>query len=340
MYADHADYVFQVSYYLGTLFNALLYGVELVIYCASVHIIIRCGAKPMRSRGARFLLAFSTGLLLLTTVWAAIEASLGQRMWIANPNYPGGSAEYLAKNAPMGYKIAGSAAAVVLNMMTDGLLLYRCYVVWADVRVIIFPLFLYLSTVPLGILALFVNAVESNARLWLGGMQPYTLAYTSVAISSNLLVSALICVRILFLARHTRAALGDEAAHMYTNAVALVVESALAYAVCGVVYVVVLAVQSSMSVMFASCYVMFTCLASQMIVLRVLMGRAWTQEAVARSTTRIQFTTVIVVACPSSDATQNSHESGIGHSRVPIELWTDAELASCDDHGDLIERKP
>ncbi|EJF62052.1 hypothetical protein DICSQDRAFT_136160 [Dichomitus squalens LYAD-421 SS1] len=336
MYVDHADYVFQVSYYLGTLFNALLYGIELVIYIASVHMVMRRGAKPMRSQGTRFLLVFSTGLLLLTTIWGAVEASLGRRMWIANPNYSGGSAVYLAKNAPMGYKIAGSAAAVVLNLMTDGLLLYRCYVVWADVRVIILPCFLYLSTVPLGILTLFVNAVRSEPRLWLGGMQPYTLAYTSVAISSNLLVSALICARILFLARHTRAALGDEAAHMYTNAVALVVESALAYAVCGVVYVVFLAVQSPMSVMFASFYVMFTCLASQMIVLRVLMGRAWTQEAVAHSTTRIQFTTAIVVACPSFDATQNSLESRNGHSRVPIDLWTDAELASSDDHGDSI----
>ena len=84
------------------------------------------------------------------------------------------------------------------------------------------------------------------------------LAYTSVGIALNFLVSTLICIRIFLLAKHLKAALGEGAAHVYTNTAAMIIESALPYTLAGVVYVVVLGMHSSTTMLFMSIYVLFT----------------------------------------------------------------------------------
>ena len=61
------------------------------------------------------------------------------------------------------------------------------------------------------------------------------------------------------------------------------------------------------------------CLSPQMIILRVLMGHAWTPDAVTRSTAGMQLTTAIEV-CPH--IVNSSLEPGVGHRRATIELRT------------------
>ena len=53
------------------------------------------------------------------------------------------------------------------------------------------------------------------------------LAYTSVGITLNFLVSTLICIRIFLLAKHLKAALGEGAAHVYTNTAAMIISHPL-----------------------------------------------------------------------------------------------------------------
>ncbi|KAJ2973934.1 hypothetical protein NUW54_g11974 [Trametes sanguinea] len=137
--------VFQNAFYVGNNFNAILYGVELVLYFASVWLILQARGRTSK-RSDRLFLFFSTGLLLMITIYVAVQAVFGQEMWIVNANYPGGSAQYLADNAAIWYETLGSAASVVLNLMSDGLLIYRTYIVWSDWRVAIFPSILYFGS--------------------------------------------------------------------------------------------------------------------------------------------------------------------------------------------------
>ena len=62
--------------------------------------------------------------LSLVTIFLATFSVFGQEMWILHPDYPGGSAAYLADNAAVWYQTMGSAASVVLNLMSDGLLVW------------------------------------------------------------------------------------------------------------------------------------------------------------------------------------------------------------------------
>ncbi|OSC98586.1 hypothetical protein PYCCODRAFT_1439097 [Trametes coccinea BRFM310] len=284
--------IFQNCYYVGNNFNAILYGVELVLYFLSVRIIWT--SRDRRSSDHRFFLCFSTGLLLMITIYVAVQAVFGQEMWIVNADYPGGSAAYLAEYAAVWYQTLGSAASIVLNLMSDGLLIYRCYIVWGDIRVILFPALLYLATAALGILTCYVSG-SPNADFFVGKAQQVALSYSSVVIGLNVIVSTLICARIFFLASRMRGALGYEAAKAYTGAAALIVESALPYTLFGIAYVVSLGLNSPTSILFLSIYVMFTCISPQMIVLRVLMGRAWSRDSATKTATRtgVQFSTDI-----------------------------------------------
>ena len=125
-------------------------------------------------------------------------------------------------------------------------------------RVVTLPLVLYLTTFPLGILTLYVSATQDDTNLFSGATRRFALAYTSLVISFNLLVSTLICTRILFLAKRVKATLGKDAASVYTNTAALLVKSALPYTLFGVAYVATLGTNSPVSVLFLSLYVMFT----------------------------------------------------------------------------------
>ncbi|KAI9068958.1 hypothetical protein FKP32DRAFT_1641584 [Trametes sanguinea] len=269
--------IFQNAYYVGNNFNAILYGVELVLYFASVWLILQARGRTSK-RSDRLFLFFSTGLLLMITIYVAVQAVFGQEMWIVNANYPGGSGQYLADNAAIWYQTLGSAASVVLNLMSDGLLIYRTYVVWSDWRVAIFPSILYFGTAALGILTCYTSGVP-NSDFFLGKAADIALAYSSVVIGLNFTCSMLICGRILWVAKRMEATLGREVSKTYTGAASLIVESMLPYTCFGIAYVVTLGINSPMSIFFLSVYVMFTCVSPQMIILRVLMGRGWTREA-------------------------------------------------------------
>ena len=116
---------------------------------------------------------------------------------------------------------------------------------------------LYLASAPLGILATYGTGLRESDLL-VGAGQKFVLAYTSVGITLNFLVSTLICVRIFLLTKHLKAALGEGAAHVYTNTAAVIIESALPYTLAGIVYVVVLGMHSSTTMLFMSVYVLFT----------------------------------------------------------------------------------
>ena len=94
-----------------------------MLYFASVWLILNGRERGSGGkRSDKLFLFFSTGLLVMITIYVAVQAVFGQEMWIVNADYPGGNGQYLADNAAVWYQTLGSAASVVLNLMSDGLL--------------------------------------------------------------------------------------------------------------------------------------------------------------------------------------------------------------------------
>ena len=94
-------------------------GIVLVLY----YMVLRqvC-ALQKRTAADTFLTCFCTAIVLLNTVYWTTQVYFGQMMWIVHADYPGGSAQFLADNAAVWYETLGTAASVVLNLMSDSLL--------------------------------------------------------------------------------------------------------------------------------------------------------------------------------------------------------------------------
>ncbi|KAI0631495.1 hypothetical protein C8Q77DRAFT_1035889, partial [Trametes polyzona] len=264
--------VFQNAYYVGNNFNAIIYGIELVVYAMTIRALRHGRRTQSTSRGVSvktFLIVFSTILLLLNTVFVVTEALFGEEMWIVHADYPGGHDAYLADFASVWYQTWGTAASILLNLLSDALLIYRCYIIWGDVRVVLFPIVHYLATFALGIAQLIASGVP-HSNYFAGLAQTLGTAYTSTIISLEVIVTALICVRLLPRARGR----APEPPCSQPRVAAVFVESMLLSTLCGVAYLVPFALGSDLSVFFLSIYVMSTCLAPQLIILRIASGRA------------------------------------------------------------------
>lgn len=84
------------------------------------------------------------------------------------------------------------------------------------------------------------------------------MSYTSCVISLNLIVSGLICGRIVYKGRTIARHIGFDVGRDYVTAAAILVESAALYALTGVAYVVAFALNSQLEIFFLSVYVMMT----------------------------------------------------------------------------------
>ncbi|KAI0710880.1 hypothetical protein C8Q76DRAFT_811128 [Earliella scabrosa] len=313
--------IFQNAFYIGNTFNSILYGVELMLYFGTIWLILNNKGRRTKNRDMR-LFVFSTVLLLMITIYVAVQAVFGEKMWIVHADYPGGSAQYLADNVAVWYETLGSAASVVLNLMSDGLLIYRTYVVWSNWRIVIFPSILYFGTAALGILTCYTSGVP-DSNFFLGTAAQIALSYSSLVIGLNFTCSTLICTRILWVAKRMEQTLGREVAKTYTGAASLIIESMLPYTLFGIAYVATLGVNHPTSIFFLSVYVMFTCISPQMIVVRVLLGRGWTKDAT--TTMIVQFTSGPV---PSENGLQFTY--GTDATAINLRSLAKSDISSHD----------
>ncbi|OAX40744.1 hypothetical protein K503DRAFT_864362 [Rhizopogon vinicolor AM-OR11-026] len=297
--------LFQNSFYVGNTFNGILYGVQLVLYFNTMRVYFERSSKY----GPRdmFYMIFSTVSLFLNTIFVATQSILGQETWIINVSYPGGAAAYLVAHVSAWYQTMGSTASILLQLMTDGLLIYRCFIVWSGSRrVIIIPSVFWAVSFVFGILEL-VTSGSPNGEFFVGLAAHVGVVYFSATIVLNVITTCLICGRIMFYARRMQDQLGAEISKAYFTAVAIVIESALPYTLFGIAFLVSFGLQSDISILFLSLYSMFTCISPQMLILRVARQRAWDIETTqSKPMTTLDFATRSA-AEPRSSAFENDN---------------------------------
>ncbi|KAF9240375.1 hypothetical protein BU15DRAFT_73969 [Melanogaster broomeanus] len=143
--------------------NWMLAGIEITLYFNTMKLLWR--RKEKDPKATRFYMIYSTASFFLITIFLVVEAMFGQEMWIINANFPGGSAAYLATYAAVWYQTMGTTASVILQLMSDGVLIYRCFVVWNNMYLLIFPCILWVATLILGIFELYTSGSPSgNAK--------------------------------------------------------------------------------------------------------------------------------------------------------------------------------
>jgi len=165
-------------------------------------------------------------------------------------------------------------ATIVLQQMTDGLMMYRARLVWDSYRVIIIPFILWVVTLATGIVLCWASFFPGN-YITIEPEVRYALAYFSISVFLNVTLTTLICARILLHARKVKKHIGAEYTSPYLSIVIIFVESALLYTLSGIMFLISLAIGSPIGFIFLRVYTLVAAISPQMLILRVARGIAW-----------------------------------------------------------------
>ncbi|KAF8172522.1 hypothetical protein K438DRAFT_1851339 [Mycena galopus ATCC 62051] len=195
--------------WVGTFF----YGIYLVLFCICMYILLHRPFSPGNTVllvTATALFTFSTILIVLILVLVTAEI------------------EELASIPSDSIQNAAYIIYAINNSIADGLLIYRCYVVWNhDWRVIVLPVMLLIASTACG-LDVFLDATPQFA----------------VILATNFLATGLTAGRIWWISHHARAYLGAAAQRRYAAAIALVVESGMLYSATILAFLIVISFPS------------------------------------------------------------------------------------------------
>ncbi|KAF8443932.1 hypothetical protein L210DRAFT_3476449 [Boletus edulis BED1] len=277
---------FQNSFYVGINIENILYGIELVLYLKTMAILLN--HKGALKKSNLFYALFSSVMVFSVTVWVATSAIFGQNMWLLDSDFPGGPDAYWSKNISAWYMDWSMTAVIILQLMTDGLMIYRCWIMWDSNLAVVVPSFLWFATLVLGVLVDWASS-SPGGDFFTGVASQLGLAYYTVSVFLNTTLTCMICYCIVRHGRKVREHLGHEYASSYFAVATLVVESVLPYTLSGIAFLVSLGVGSPTSVAFISVYFLMMCISPQMLILRVIVGRAWDSDTFKGPSSTVKF---------------------------------------------------
>ncbi|KAF7362566.1 hypothetical protein MVEN_00604900 [Mycena venus] len=193
----------SISIFVGTFF----YGIYLVLFCICIYI-LRNRPRP----GNTVLLVTAIALFTLSTVQAVINLVLG-------------AAEIDYLDIPQhNINRAGGIIYGVNNIIADGLVIYRCFVIWdRNIRIVILPMLMLVVTSVFGV---DIKLPENP--------------YFALSLATNVLVTALTAGRIWWVCRQSRLCrkFRTEDQKRCVSAISILVESGLLYSAAVLAYLV------------------------------------------------------------------------------------------------------
>jgi len=169
------------------------------------------------------------------------------------------------------------------NWMADGLLLYRCYVIYAmNIWVIAFPCVVFLASVSMGITFIYQTS-QPNSSVWNSVAIDFGLPYFSISIGLNTLLTLLIVVRLTMHSRNVRTAMGapSGATGLYRAIITMLIESSALYAVNSLLFIGPWGAGSHAADIFLPILAETQVIAPFLIIRRVANHSALTSDSVA-----------------------------------------------------------
>ncbi|KAI0352377.1 hypothetical protein OH77DRAFT_1409351 [Trametes cingulata] len=259
------------SLYVVNNLNAILYGVEPTL----CFMILRQLAHTRRPTNQdKFLVTFSTQLLILNTVYWATQSYFGQELCTVHADYPGGGNADLQDNAAVWYLTWGSATLMISQLMAGILMMFRLALIWDKDSITTAPAILWFGSFG-SCLGLLYESGSPHGNPLAGNATKFGVAWNLFTFSFNVIVTTLICGRIIYTRR--RLSRMDEESKAYIAAVAISVESALPLTLGNLAFIMAYVMGSDVAIAF-SWYSMFTAISPQLIVHRILTRQAWHKD--------------------------------------------------------------
>ncbi|KAF7376505.1 hypothetical protein MSAN_00066500 [Mycena sanguinolenta] len=176
------------------------YGIQLTLW---VNCALFLWKRGKHSRLSMLLLIYMTTMLLIESLFVAVQARTVQFIYIDNRNYPGGPWAFFLASQKAAINVIFYATLFLLTFLSDLLVLWRCWIIWAASgkhnlawAVITFPIILLAASFVMGTLWT-LESSHPALSMYNALPQAYGTAYYALSLGSNIILTLLIIGRLI-----------------------------------------------------------------------------------------------------------------------------------------------
>jgi len=279
------DYLLDKTFLASSYLSGMGFGAQFIVYLSCMQILWR--KKPRRYL-TNFLMMYTTMLCIMNILFTGMTYLGAQLAYVNNRNFPGGVLAFIGASEVLPTNVLSITTLVLINNMCDGLLWWRCRLIWSISTstliancVMLFPALMLAASLGMGIF--FDIRTAAPAGLYGDQTAKIGLAYFTISLSLNIILTLMISYRILRYQRVIRRSLGDEYSKTYTTITSMFVESAAIYSVLSIALLVTFALNSPLNQIWLGLAPGVQSITSYLIILRVADGRAWSSAALSKS---------------------------------------------------------
>ncbi|RDB26406.1 hypothetical protein Hypma_006563 [Hypsizygus marmoreus] len=267
----------------GKMLGCVAYGILFVLIVQALQSLWQ---KP-RTPGQRswWLILYVICILILATVGVGTNAKFIQMTYIDYRNYPGGPNAFTFDLYGAPINVADFTAFVLVDWLTDGMMVYRFSIIWNfKPFMIIFPILIFLGSVAMSI-SLLIGISSPGVGFWSASTARFGIAYWSLTLSLNIILTTLIVGRLWLMRCQMRSLFGEAYTCTYTSTMAMLIESAAIVTVFHFIFVVSYARNSNVQNLALPAVGVGQAIGPMLIILRVANGRAWNKDTAAGTRT-------------------------------------------------------
>ncbi|KAF8835805.1 hypothetical protein BDN67DRAFT_998576 [Paxillus ammoniavirescens] len=180
---------------ISTVLEAILYGFSILMFIGTMWALTKrctsCGVSRRMVAVACSLLLFSTAHMVIDII--RIEEGLVQQ----RDTFPGGPIAFFSDVAQWSF-VSKNVLYMLQTLVGDGVVIYRCYVVWQSFWVIAIPLMLWLSVAVTGVGCVYFisQATTNKENIFTPMTGPWITAFLAATLFTNILSTSLLAFRI------------------------------------------------------------------------------------------------------------------------------------------------
>ncbi|KAG1728798.1 hypothetical protein EDB19DRAFT_1642350 [Suillus lakei] len=182
---------------MSVLLEGILYGFSVLMFIGTVWTLTY---KPCKQDINRPTLVVAILLLILSTAHMVVNTIRAEDGLVKyRDTFRGGPSAFFEDVTQPTYLIK-NVLYVMQSLLADAVVIYRCYVVWRSVLVIILPSMLWCSVAVTGIHAVY-SCSQASSNIFAQALAQWVKAFLASTIATNLLSSGLLAYRIWMIER-------------------------------------------------------------------------------------------------------------------------------------------
>ncbi|KAH9902812.1 hypothetical protein C8Q73DRAFT_22660 [Cubamyces lactineus] len=182
---------------VSTTLEGIFYGFSVFMFGVTLYILQQNGRRLDRRVNYR-MVAISWALLICSTAHMVIDITrVCNGLVYKRDTFPGGPIAFFSAPSETTF-IAKNIVYLFQTLLGDGVLIYRCYVVWQSWLIIVFPILLWFWIGAAGAIAIHASSTvpEGSGTVFVTKVGQWITAFYASTLATNFLVSTLLGYKI------------------------------------------------------------------------------------------------------------------------------------------------